>query len=156
MAQKELVEAHRTAMNAQNAFLLGISASAIAFTFHSTSDRDLSMSTWLMLGAAAVWAVSFAAGIQKGQKNLDAISYNLAILEAQRIGLMEKAEEGVTKFDSTRKASSRLHLIQLWTLLGGAMIFAAGHIAYMANDVTPQAIHPSIPDQPTASPLPGE
>jgi len=158
MAQKELVDAHRTALNAQNAFLLGISASAIAFTFHSTADRDLSTSTWLILGAACVWAISFAAGIQKGQQHLNSISYNLAILEANRIGISDKAEEGATKFSKTRKRAGFLHSVQLWSLLTGALIFAAGHVAHLAEVEPSSSVQQRLPvrGEPTAGSLPVE
>ena len=138
MAQKELVEAHRVAMNAQNAFLLGIAASAIAFTFHTTNDRTLTASTWMILAAAAVWAVSFAAGVAKSQKNITAIAINVVALDMQDARQKELHEKATTEFDNLSKAAGHWHKIQLWALLVGAIIFAAGHVTYMAaNDPRP-------------------
>lgn len=157
MAGDFLQERYADEVRRMHGVYLAGAASAIAFAFHQTSDRDLEWPLSATLLAVLLWGSSFASGILANHHLRAGIRANIAVhfAENARRGDWKKQAEG--KFSAANKAAGVWSSAQLWLLLAGACAYLIGHIWYLAEraphdastTVTPAAPSPASPAQPT-------
>lgn len=108
-------------------FVLGLTASAIAFAIYQTSGRSWAWSLVPIGLAVLLWAIGFAAGIFHGHAIQNSIKANLAMNLAEQQQLQNCVDEAKAKFDDQNKKAKLTYRIQLWALLLGALLYVAGH-----------------------------
>lgn len=111
--------------------LLGLSASAIAFAIHETSDRQLEWALAPVALALLSWGISFYAGIQWAHSLQGSMSANIALQEAgpnhPRYSAIDAA------LDRYRRAGGTWYKWQLRLLLLGAICYVIGHAMHIAS-----------------------
>src|SRR3954451_18882255 len=115
-------------------FLQGVSASAIAFVFHETSDWALSPALYLAAAAAVFWAGSFAAGV-RGSMHRQMTHMKAFGLEIFRGPNVDKAKLETLRqqFDTHNKATVRHYLLQEWLILVGSLVYAVAHGVHISE-----------------------
>lgn len=138
MAHDFLHEQHRAETSRTHVFMLATSVSAIGFAMFQTADREWHWSLLITFLAVAIWSLSFFSGIK--------YSHNVQYFIMENINQNELSSRGasVTKLDSVSKKLAKYvrcakiwHNIQLYSLLGGAIMYFAGHITKIIYDVKP-------------------
>ncbi len=123
-------------------FLLGLAASAIAFTIHQTKDLQSVQVVWQVWMALSFWGISFGAGIFAARFRIEASIANADFLWMQSkvhpsiaddpevIALLDGAEKG-TKAKAALQGFSML--VQQLGILAGAIAYVWGHILMMGK-----------------------
>lgn len=136
--EEMLYKAHTDAQSAGRTFLLGICASAVAFAFHETSDRKLTVSLVIIGFAVIVWGLSFTVGIRSAFFHRRAMANNLRWISMKRLakGLPEnfvgKSVEDAFKDIAKANTSERDH--NRWMEIGlaiGALLYMIGHVLHL-------------------------
>ena len=123
-------------------FLLGLAASAIAFTIHQTKDLTSAQVAWQIWLALACWGLSFGFGILAARFRIDASIGNANFLWMQKnvptvlendpetMKLIEKSKDSA-KLKATFQGISML--FQQLAILAGAVAYVWGHILMMGK-----------------------
>ena len=140
-ATDELYRHHTEGQTKFVYFMLGLSASAIAFSIHETRTEALS---WMHLPfglALACWSFSFFAGIKGLGWRQSMLGVNMTMTQFQdgtgRYRLSEPnrtdmIEEIRDKLDGMNDTVAKWFGRQQTCLLAGAILYVAGHVSGMA------------------------
>lgn len=122
-------------------FLLGVSASAIAFAIHETRGERLTALHAPIGVAVLLFAASFAAGLSGLGARQKVMMANAEILKLQRgVKVPPPALSVADCIDAMRHAledeavrGSRRWRWQQWCLFAGALAYIVGHVLMMAE-----------------------
>jgi len=128
-----LRDQHRDEHRSMHRLFLGGAASAIAFAFHETADRELAWSLLPVLVAIIAWSSSFVAGIWASRNIQVAFKANLSMLDAATARDAALHNEATVLFAKSQRRAWIWQETQLWTLLAGAILYLGGHIWHITE-----------------------
>lgn len=131
-AETHLIEQFNKHDHWLQTFLMGLSASAIAFATQQTSDREPTWSLMVVAAAVLCWAGSFAAAILRHRAWQGHLKTEIAL---GRLPLSTGSDplrtEGEAKLKRDGLRVNHLHLGQLWLFALGALLYVIGHALYL-------------------------
>lgn len=115
------------------AVLMGVASAAIAFSFHETSEREVSWHLLPILCAVLSWGGSFAAGVLFSRNRTSVIKVNMAWNEAEALGDLPKLSDAKRKFKTFADRSALAYSAQQWLMLIGACFYLLGHAWHLVD-----------------------
>lgn len=113
-------------------FLQGVTASAIAFALHETSDRKADVSLVVIGLALVTWAVGFGAGVIHSHAVQRAMRAGIVLDEsdAGRATDQQRSKANALWKSSNRQARAAYQVLS-WGLLVGALLYGTGHALHI-------------------------
>jgi hypothetical protein len=138
--EDKLYQLHADIMMKARYFIMGVNASGIAFAFHETTDRRVSLSLYVIGAAVIVWALGFAAGMRVVGLHRDLVAGNLRQLIMPRLANGLPAEDTAGPLaevsDEIREIQDRTpffgHALE-FSLPLGAIVYLVGHVLYLLS-----------------------
>lgn len=143
MNSTELIMMANVETRRLSSLLIGFAGAAIAFAFHETSSWPATSTLILVALAVVLWSISFAAGILWAHAARDATILNAAAFEArQNPGRMAEVE---TRLSKAQNQTTWRYKCQLMTLGFGAIVYAAGFVVHVYDQLDAASVHETAP-----------